>query len=241
MIHDHRWRIRLVKGISKDRGQAGQRCFCTVCSDDKKEVKRKLTAAQEALKPQDEIERLELQVKSITPSFMTYDSRVVKYYLQNIPWVGNMLECYVTHRCALEMDVLMLLCDPTSGVQVHTLERMLSTMRNIRASLLELLFYSYQRTWRHSRKQHIFSNPQDTSDVCIFHGKVSTISDTYLHSVLHDHFSSIEEYTLLWSEQHLNLKTCASDHHMKYSGRVLQPGSSRQRDAPVFIYVRILR
>jgi hypothetical protein len=54
--------------------------------------------------------------------------------------------------------------------------------------------------------------------------------------VLNGHFSSIEEYTLLWSEQHLNLKTCASDHHMKYSGRVLQPGSSRQRDAPIFIY-----
>jgi len=92
MFHGHRWRIRLVKGISKDRGQAGQRCFCTVCSDDKKEAKRKLTAAQEALKPQDEIDKLENQVKSITPSFMTYDSRVVKYYLQNIPWVGNMLE-----------------------------------------------------------------------------------------------------------------------------------------------------
>ena len=130
----------------------------------------------------------------------------------------------------------MLLCDPTSGLQVHTLERMLSTMRNIRSSILELVFYSYQRTWRHSRKQHIFSNPQDTPDVCIFHGKVSTISDTYLHSVLNGHFSSIEQYTLLWSEQHLNLKTCASDHHMKYSGRVLQPGSSRQRDAPIFIY-----
>ena len=80
MIHGHRWRIRLVK----DRGQAGQWCVCTPCREDKKEAKRKLTAAQEALKPQDEIERLELQVKSITPSFMTYDSRVVKYYLQNI-------------------------------------------------------------------------------------------------------------------------------------------------------------
>ena len=157
MIHGYRWRIRLVKGISKDRGQAGQRCFCTACHEDKKEAKRKLITAREALRPQHEIQKLEHQVKSITPSFMTYDSRVVKYYLQNIPWVGNMLECYVTHRCALEMDVLMLLCDPTSGVQVHTLERMLSTMRNIRASLLELLFYSYQRTWRHSRKQHIMS------------------------------------------------------------------------------------
>ena len=128
MIHDHRWRIRLVKGISKDRGQAGQRCFCTACDEDKKEAKRKLITAQEAFRPRDEIQKLEDQVKSITPSFMTYDSRVVKYYLQNIPWVGNMLECYVTHRCALEMDVLMLLCDPTTGVQVHTLERMLSTM-----------------------------------------------------------------------------------------------------------------
>ena len=111
-----------------------------------------------------------------------------------------MLECYVTHRCALEMDVLMLLCDPTSGLQVHTLERMLSTMRNIRSSILELVFYSYQRTWRHSRKQHICRNPQDTPDVCIFHGKVSTISDTYLHSVLNGHFSSIQEYTFLWSD-----------------------------------------
>ena len=179
--------VRQVSGVSALR----------VTRTRKKLNKRKLITAREALRPEHEIQKLEHRVKSITPSFMTYDSRVVKYYLQNIPWVGNMLECYVTHRCALEMDVLMLLCDPTSGVQVYTLERMLSTMRNIRASLLELLFYSYQRTWRHSRKQYIFSNLQDTTDMCIFQGKVSTISDTYLNSVQNGHFASIQEYTLL--------------------------------------------
>jgi hypothetical protein len=127
MIHGYRWRIRLVKGISKDRGQAGQRCFYTACHEDKKEPKRKLITAREALRPEHEIQKLEDQVKSITPSFMTYDSRVVKYYPQNIPWVGNMLECYVTHRCALEMDVLMLLCDPNDTLGSNTSSVILKT------------------------------------------------------------------------------------------------------------------
>jgi hypothetical protein len=147
-----------------------------------------------------------------------------------------MLECYITHKSALEMDVLMLLCDGNSGVQVHTLERMLSTMRHIRGSIMEILFYSYQKTWRNSRKQHIFNNADEEPGVCILQPTVSTVTDTYLNHVRNAHFTNIEEYTKLWSEQHLHMKTCASDHHMKYSGRVVQPGPTRMRDSSVVLY-----
>lgn len=81
-------------------------------------------------------------------------------------------------------------------------------------------------TLLHSRKQHIFNNAAE--QVCIFKPKVSTVPRSCNH-VRKAQFANIEEYTKFWSEQHLYIKTCASNRHMQYSRLVLQPGSSRMR------------
>jgi hypothetical protein len=135
-----------------------------------------------------------------------------------------MIDCYMTHRCALEMEVVMMLTDFQKGQGIHSVETNLAKFRNIAGSLTALQFYSFQSNWRAAKEQHIFAD-DDIPSVCYLRHTVSSVSDSYLKEVLHQWYYEMEEYMLLWSEQHLTMETCASDHHMKYSMRVREQGA----------------
>ena len=48
-------------------------------------------------------------------------------FMERIPWVGLMLECHITHKCAIENELLMILCDGQIGLSPATLEKLSET------------------------------------------------------------------------------------------------------------------
>lgn len=54
---------------------------------------------------------------------------------------------------------------------------------------------------------------------------ISVVSDAYLRSILDDwYFKSAEPYILRWFEQHCPLDTVQTDHHCKFSSRLMNDG-----------------
>jgi hypothetical protein len=86
------------------------------------------------------------------------------------------------------------------GVGDHGVEAILSEFRALLATTKLLEFYSFQRSWI-QRPQ--LSRPEEEPKALHLTQGISSVSDTYLHSVLDAwYFSGIERYMLLWFEQH---------------------------------------
>jgi hypothetical protein len=105
------------------------------------------------------------------------------------------------------------------GVGDHGVEAILSEFRALLATTKLLEFYSFQRSWI-QRPQ--LSRPEEEPKALHLTQGISSVSDTYLHSVLDAwYFSGIERYMLLWFEQHCPFDSVLTDHHCKYTSRLM--------------------
>ena len=217
------WRIRTAKGVFKDSSIAGQNCRCRACARQKSTAKAERKLAQSAGIQQD-IERAHAKYKAITCNFMTYDSRLMRFYEQRFPFVAHKLPFFLTHRGAITHELLFLLVrSPKSGLSMHDVEGMLLEFRSLRCTFQEIVFHSWQSVWRHHDKQTIEASllARPLPDYKSWVPSHSVVSDTYLNNILGSFFDSTEEYTLQWNEQKIAIEEALSDHHIKFSMRAM--------------------
>ena len=215
----NRWAIRLVKGVFSDWCLAGQECVCSMCRRERMSLDRQYQAAVSA--SANNVDVLKAKVDAASYGWMTYDPRVIGFYFEKMPWVALKLPAVVTHRGAVSVEVLQLLTRGAStGMPVHGVESTLAEFRSLRATNNALSFYSFQRTWVH--RPQLF--PEPAAPVVHLSEGISSVSDTYLTSILEDWYFGQEPYLLLWFEQHCPLDTVQSDHHCKYSSRLQHDG-----------------
>lgn len=87
----------------------------------------------------------------------------------------------------------MITCHAREG-SAHKMETMLTEFRSLLASSDVLSFYSFQRSW--VQRPQLFRPPVDPPVLHLSAG-ISSVSDTYIRSVLHEwYFSGTETYAL---------------------------------------------
>ena len=219
----NQWAQRLVKGVFTDFTLAGQKTVCSECRKEHGRLKMRLRAATSSGLPQAELDVLTAELKAASYGFMTYDARVVRAYFERAPWLALQLPALVTHKAALSIEALQLLVSGVRrGATNHGTEAMLTEFRALGASTALVAFYSFQRSW--ARRSQL-AGPSTALPVVHLNQGISSISDTYLGAVLDDwYFHGTERYLLLWFEQHCHLDIVQTDHHCKYSSRLMHDG-----------------
>ena len=100
------WHIRLVRGVFGEFGLAYQRCRCATCRKEHDEIKVRRDAARSAGA---DYSALEAQLKAASFSFITIDSRVVRYWFERVPWLAGKMPAFVTARAAVSIELLWMI------------------------------------------------------------------------------------------------------------------------------------
>ena len=187
---------RLVKGVFADYTLAGQLCRCSECQKEHKPLAAQLKAAESAHVDAAQLTELRAKVKATSYNFMTYDPRVTKFYFDRHPWVAMKLEAFITHKAAISTELLwMLTHSAPKGQTLGGLESMLTTFRALAANTSLITFYSCQRAWARQQQQRLSFDDDDEREILHLKVGLSSVSDSYLHSILEDwYFEGHEQY-----------------------------------------------
>ena len=214
-----KWHLRLGRGIFSDTGLAGKLCRCKACRKEHDQIKKQYDAA---LRSGADATALKVKLKAASFNFSTIDSRVVRFWFERVPWVAIKMPFFVTARAAVSVEMLwMILRAFPKGQAVHDMEAMFREFKSLRATCRTLEFYSYQRTCM----QHPSLNQAADWSPLHLHLAVSSMSDTFINHILEEFYDGpYETYMLQWFEQRCPFDIALTDHHGKYSSRMMQSG-----------------
>ena len=206
-----------------------QLCYCGACKKEKKKLAADLQLAKQNKAPAADIQSLTERMDDIHYMFMSYDPRVIKWYWEKMPWVGEMFPAYLTHKAGISKPLLwMLLRGPFQGQQPHDLASQVVEFHNLQQTGNVLQFYGFQRACRSFNTLPRMANGSAALPVKELSPSISILSAKYLQHILHDYYFSIEPYILQWMEQHCCMDICAADHHGKRAYRVTVNGKRMQ-------------
>ena len=99
--------------------------------------------------PAADIQSLTERMDDIHYMFMSYDPRVIKWYWEKMPWVGEMFPAYLTHKAGISKPLLwMLLRGPFQGQQPHDLASQVVEFHNLQQTGNVLQFYRTRHLFR---------------------------------------------------------------------------------------------
>ena len=126
-----------------------QLCYCGACKKEKKKLAADLDLAKQNKAPAADVQSLTERMDDIHYMFMSYDPRVIKWYWEKMPWVGEMFPAYLTHKAGISKPLLwMLLRGPFQGQQPHDLASQVVEFHNLQQTGNVLQFYGFQRACR---------------------------------------------------------------------------------------------
>ena len=93
-----RWAPRLVKDMHDDFILAGQECVCSACRKEHEQLNKQYRAAKSAGVDETVLRKLKAAVDAASYNWMTYDPRIIAWYMERMPWVALKLPAIVTHK-----------------------------------------------------------------------------------------------------------------------------------------------
>ena len=93
-----RWAPRLVKDMHDDFILAGQECVCSACRKEHEQLNKQYRAAKSARVDESILRKLKAAVDAASYNWMTYDPRIIAWYMERMPWVALKLPAIVTHK-----------------------------------------------------------------------------------------------------------------------------------------------
>ena len=208
---------RLVKAISRDYVLAGREVVCPFCRARRTEVKKLIEDEMKRVERDEELlYDLREELKSLSPTFMTFDRRVLAHYRADpeLRFVAERVPIYLTHKAAIDLEVLDLLLHASGRTALGhaSVEELLRAFRSIQATRLETACFSAQR-----RAHALDGGCAKFTDVRF---GISSVSDSYLSAVLELWFDEYKDYLLRFFEQMVPMDSAAADHHCKFAFRM---------------------
>ncbi len=158
------------------------------------------------------LRKLKAAVDAASYNWMTYDSRIIAWYMERMPWVALKLLAIVTHKVRSRSRYPNRRFNCRHRCWIHSL---CATQAALSVKALWFL--------THAAPKETNDGVEETLQT-LRSLRASTDALSYTPSSAHGQSMFYHRYMLLWLEQHCPLDVVKSDHHCKYSSRLRENG-----------------